>query len=256
MGRKGKRGGRRGRRGGRGGGGLWQSGTTSVDFSSQVELNFNVTGGKVELDLFPHAVGFCDRFSDVAYNFAYYRITSLEYFFVPSTTRVSNECFAHAVLPTDDGALVLASFGELCQIPQAKIYDAREVTLRKNRISRRALMAQPVKWWSTTDSGNTKSDFVQCSLMAVSSQGQVSNSIMVLFKFRVQFTAAANDGKSLFRRLPSNPHQDTITLKETKSTDDKIDPVEEDRLVSVKTELDRLQTVINELLSKNSIKEH
>lgn len=240
MGRKGKRGGRGRKRGGRGGGGLWQTGTTSIDFSTQVELNFNVTGGKVELDLFPHAVGFCDRFSDVAYNFAYYRITSLEYFFVPSTTRVSNECFAHAVLPTDDGALVLASFGELCQMPQTKIYDAREVTLRKNRISRKALMAQPVKWWSTTDSGNTKSDFVQCSLIAVSSQGQVSNSIMTLFKFRVQFTAAAVDGKSLFSKLPRNPHLSSITPPKT-STDNGDD---KEKLNALQEELDRIQLAL------------
>lgn len=180
------------------------SGITKASFSSQMELNFDNGTGKVEVDLFPHAVGFCARFSDMSYLFTYYRIVSLEYMFVPTTTRVSNEVFAHAVLPTDDGALVLGSFGQLAQMPQCKMYDARMITLQRNVISRGALMRQPTKWWSTTDSGNTKSDFVQASLVAISSQGAVSNTLQVLFKFVVEFTGAAIDGASVTERVEAH----------------------------------------------------
>ncbi len=176
---------------------LQSSGITTVDFSTQINLDFSITSGLTGIALFPHAVNFCQRFSDIAYSFEYYRITSLKYCFLPTTTRVSNEMFAHAVLPSDEGGLPIGSFAQLCQLNQTKIYDSRQVNIQWNHLGARALSSQPVKWYSTTDQGNTATDYIQCNLIAASSVGAVNNSLMVLFKFSVQFTSAAAGGGSL-----------------------------------------------------------
>jgi hypothetical protein len=173
------------------------AGVTTMTFSTQVNIDFSIGVGVEQVDIFPHAVAFSSRFSAAGYLFENYRIRGLEYCIIPTRLRSEDQNFAHAVLPTDDGALTIGTFAQLCQMPQAKIYDARMITLQWNKIQHNVLMRQPTKWWSTTDSGNTKSDFVQCSFVAASASGRVDNSFQVLFKLVVDFTGAADNGASL-----------------------------------------------------------
>lgn len=166
-----------------------------------LNMNFNVSAGVVVMDIFPHAVGFCKRFSDMAYLFQLYRIVKFKYWILPTETRVSDEEFAHAVLPCDDGAPSLGSFGELVEIPGCKIFDARMVTSQENGVGFRKLVNQQSFWWSTTDSGNTKSDFVQAAFYCMSSKGAIANTAIWKYEFVVEFKQAAYDGES-YRRQP------------------------------------------------------
>lgn len=173
------------------------SGITTVSFSGQLLFSFNSGSGINVYGLYPTATGFCRRFELVGATFEYYRIVALEYFLVPTTTRVSNEMFGHAVLPSDDNTLLIGTFGDLLQQPAAKIYDARMIMLQKNRIPRRALLSQPTKWWPTRYQTGTPDDSIQCKFVIASSNGMVDNSIMWYYKFVVEFRSVAVDFISL-----------------------------------------------------------
>lgn len=167
------------------------SGITTVSFSGSVVCNLDNGSGVIDIGMFPKAVGFCQRWEDVAYNFQYYRIVRLEYFLVPSSTRVSNEMFAHAVVPHDRNSLPPGNFGQLCMIPSTKIYDSRQVTLQRNKISRKALLQQPTKWWTCNDQNDTEDDFIQTHFVLISNVGAVSNTVTWFFKFVCEFRTAA-----------------------------------------------------------------
>lgn len=167
------------------------TGITKVSFSGQVLCNMNLNSGVASLGFFPTAINLCHRWTNVAANFEYYRIVSLEYFLVPSTTRVSNEMFGHAFLPQDSNSLGVTQFGDLLQQPAAKIFDTRMVNIQRNRITRKALLQQPTKWWSVMDTSGTPDDYVQGKLVIISSQGAVNNEVMVYFKFVCEFRSAA-----------------------------------------------------------------
>lgn len=173
------------------------SGITTVAFSGQLEFNFSTGSGSNVYGIYPTAPGFCRRFELVGATFEYYRIVAFEYFLVPSTTRVSNEMFAHALLPQDSNTLTVANFGDLLQQPSAKIYDSRQVNIQKNRISRKALLQQPTKWWTTRVQTGTPDDFMQLKFAIISSAGAVSNDVMWYYKFIVQFRSVAVDFISL-----------------------------------------------------------
>jgi len=173
-----------------------REGITTASYSTAILLNFGTGSGLISFGLYPHQVNFCVRFDAEAYNYRYYRIVGLSYSFHPTTTRVSDEYFAHAVLPQDDGGLQIGSFAELVQMPRVKMFDARMVTGQRNRISRRLLLDQPTRWWSTTNTSNTLSDWLQCKLVAASSIGVVSNEIMCVIKFVVEYRGAAAEGTS------------------------------------------------------------
>lgn len=166
------------------------SGITTVSFSGQLALNFGTGSGVQVVDIHPTS-GFCDRFESLAASFEFYRIVAFEYFLVPTETRVSNEMFGHALLPYDDNTLLIGTFGDLLQQPSAKIFDARMVTLQKNRLARKALLAQPTKWWPTLWRTGTPDDSIQAKFIMISSAGAVSNTIMWYTKFIVEFRSVA-----------------------------------------------------------------
>ncbi len=174
------------------------SGVTTVSFSGQLSFNFNTNSGIGFQEIYPTST-FCPRFYNVSTNFEYYRIIAFEYFLVPSTTHVSNEMFGHALLPSDANTLLPSTFGDLLQQPAAKIYDARMVTLQKNKLTRKALLQQPTKWWTCREQAGTEDDYVQAKFTIISSNGLVDNTIMWYFKFVVEFRSAAinNIGLSL-----------------------------------------------------------
>lgn len=194
---------------------IGNSGITTASYSTALLLNFGSGTGFVSFGFYPHALNFCTRFDTEAYNYRYYRIVALSYTFHPTTTRVSDEYFAHAVLPQDDGGLQLSSFSDLVQMPGVKIYDARMISTQRNRISRKSLLDQPTRWYSTTNSGNTLSDWLQCKLVAASSIGVVSNQLMTVIKFVVEYRGAASEGTASPLVVKSGIYPHAVESKKT-----------------------------------------
>lgn len=194
------------------------TGITTVSFSGQLELSFNNGSGVVAVDIFPRAVSFCQRFTDVSSSFKYYRIVAFEYFFIPSTKRVEGQIFAHALLPQDSNALPVGNFAQLCQLPATKLYDSRMITLQRNKLGRRALLQQPTKWWTCNDLQDTEDDYIQCRMNAICQLGPVDNTIMWFFKFVVEYRSAAIEYVDSPVKPIKEKHQDCPCLKCTKNS--------------------------------------
>lgn len=163
-------------------------GTTVVSISDSYVANFTVTPAVtvVDIDFYPTPV-ISTRWTSVASNFIYYRIVAFEYWLVPSTTRVSNEMFAHMVMPLEDNASPPGTFGDLMIQPGAKVFDARSVTNQKNKISRKNLLGQAEKWWACKSGSR---DYMQIHLMLISNSA-IDNSVTIYWKAVVEFKGAA-----------------------------------------------------------------
>lgn len=177
------------------------SGITTASFSGSVVCNLDNGSGVINFGIYPTAVGLCQRWEDLSANFQYYRIVKFEYFLIPATTRVSNEMFAHAVLPSDPNSLPMGNFGQLCMLPATKIYDARQVTLQRNSLGRKALLQQPSKWWTCKDLNDTEDDYVQAKFYLISSVGAVSNTVTWFFKFVCEYRSAAFENIAIPKQL-------------------------------------------------------